>query len=181
MTRLPGGAAVTLADGRALEFDRRGADGALPPDRASVSRTAAGGAGPAGKCRLSGHRLPLPAAAASARRSYYVTNITDEWVPFTAVIEMTALVDRERFGGHTLVYLPRYLTQDSPVWEQSDEELAGQLRPGFAQDVSGAAGERCRGLAGGPRTRGAGGLHPELLTGLAPIHGHIARERVRRQ
>ena len=25
---------------------------------------------------------------------YYVTNITDDWVPFTAVIEMTALVDR---------------------------------------------------------------------------------------
>jgi protoporphyrinogen oxidase len=54
---------------------------------------------------------------------YYVTNITESWVPFTAVIEMTALVDRERFGGNTLVYLPRYLTQDDPFWSRSDAEI----------------------------------------------------------
>ena len=30
----------------------------------------------------------------------YITYITDETVPFTAVIEMSALVDREQFGGH---------------------------------------------------------------------------------
>jgi len=30
---------------------------------------------------------------------YYVTNITDSWAPFTAVIEMTALVDPAQFGG----------------------------------------------------------------------------------
>jgi protoporphyrinogen oxidase len=62
-------------------------------------------------------------------QSYYVTNITDEWVPFTAVIEMTALVDRAQFGGHSLVYLPRYLSQSSPVWQQSDSEIVG----GFVQ------------------------------------------------
>jgi protoporphyrinogen oxidase len=54
---------------------------------------------------------------------HYITSITDRWVPFTAVIEMTALVDRERFGGNTLVYLPHYLTQQSPVWQQSDGEI----------------------------------------------------------
>jgi protoporphyrinogen oxidase len=54
---------------------------------------------------------------------YYITNIADERVPFTAVIEMTALVDRARFGGHALVYLPRYLTQDDPFWHQSDEAI----------------------------------------------------------
>ncbi|HET7250552.1 MAG TPA: FAD-dependent oxidoreductase, partial [Gemmatimonadales bacterium] len=37
---------------------------------------------------------------------YYVTNITDAWVPFTAVVEMTTLVDRSTFGGNSLVYLP---------------------------------------------------------------------------
>jgi protoporphyrinogen oxidase len=60
-------------------------------------------------------------------QSYYVTNITDEWVPFTAVIEMTALVDRDQFGGKSLVYLPRYLSQNSPIWEQSDTEIVASF------------------------------------------------------
>ncbi len=30
---------------------------------------------------------------------FYITNITESWVPFTAVIEMSALVDRQQFGG----------------------------------------------------------------------------------
>jgi protoporphyrinogen oxidase len=54
---------------------------------------------------------------------YYVTNITDRWVPFTGVIEMTALVDRERFGGLSLVYLPWYLTQGDQTWASSDAEI----------------------------------------------------------
>lgn len=54
---------------------------------------------------------------------FYITNITDSWVPFTAVIEMTSLVDRDRFGGNALVYLPRYLTQADPVWGESDESI----------------------------------------------------------
>lgn len=54
---------------------------------------------------------------------YYVTNITDRWVPFTGVIEMTALVDRERFGGQSLVYLPIYLPQHAPEWSRSDDEI----------------------------------------------------------
>lgn len=54
---------------------------------------------------------------------YYVTNITDDWVPFTAVIEMTALVDPATFGGKHLVYLPRYLTQTAKDWGKSDDEI----------------------------------------------------------
>ena len=54
---------------------------------------------------------------------YYVTNITDDWVPFTGVIEMTTLVDKERFGGRSLVYLPRYLAQDDAFWQKSDAEI----------------------------------------------------------
>jgi protoporphyrinogen oxidase len=52
-----------------------------------------------------------------------VTNITDRWVPFTGVIEMTALVDRERFDGLSLVYLPCYLAQDDPAWKSTDAEF----------------------------------------------------------
>jgi protoporphyrinogen oxidase len=52
---------------------------------------------------------------------YYVTNITESWVPFTGVIEMSALVGREQFGGHTLVYLPKYLPSGDSAFTESDE------------------------------------------------------------
>src|SRR2546422_7445561 len=54
---------------------------------------------------------------------FYVTNITDAWVPFTAVIEMSALVERHYFGGHSLVYLPKYVTPDDPAFALSDQEV----------------------------------------------------------
>ena len=54
---------------------------------------------------------------------YYVTNITDSWVPFTAVIEMSALVDRKHFGGSALVYLPKYVAPDDPLFNESDENI----------------------------------------------------------
>jgi len=54
---------------------------------------------------------------------FYVTNITDANVPFTAVIEMSALVDRRQFGGNSLVYLPKYLASGDPAFAASDEEL----------------------------------------------------------
>jgi len=73
--------------------------------------------------------------------SYYVTNITDGWVPFTGVIEMTTLVDRERFGGNSLVYLPRYLAQDDPFWKSTDDEVRAtflaaieKMYPAFRRD-----------------------------------------------
>ena len=53
---------------------------------------------------------------------YYITNITDSWVPFTAVIEMSAFVDRDEFGGKSLVYLPRYLASDDDSFEIPDDE-----------------------------------------------------------
>jgi protoporphyrinogen oxidase len=58
---------------------------------------------------------------------FYVTNITDSWVPFTAVIEMSALVDRAHFGGKTLVYLPKYVGADDPVFAMPDHELEEQF------------------------------------------------------
>jgi len=53
---------------------------------------------------------------------YYVTNITDP-SPFTAVIEMTALVDPRHFGRRRLVYLPKYVSPDDPIFELPDEEI----------------------------------------------------------
>lgn len=54
---------------------------------------------------------------------FYVTNITDTWVPFTGVIEMTALVDKSHFNGNSLIYLPKYLSPDDPMFSQSDEDI----------------------------------------------------------
>ena len=73
-------------------------------------------------------------ASALLRRplgGYYVTNIVDEGVPFTGVIEMTALVDRATFGNRTLVYLPRYLAQDDPAWDLPDADLEQSFRAGL--------------------------------------------------
>lgn len=72
---------------------------------------------------------------------YYVTNITEGWVPFTGVVEMTALVDRATFGGHSLVYLPRYVTQEDPFWGREDSSIEqeflaalARIYPGFRRD-----------------------------------------------
>lgn len=53
---------------------------------------------------------------------FYVTNITDE-APFTAVIEMSALVDKSEFGGNALVYLPKYVAPDDELFEETDAQI----------------------------------------------------------
>lgn len=62
---------------------------------------------------------------------YYVTNLTDGGSPFTGVIEMTSIVDRATFGGHTLVYLPKYLSADDPELMWSDEQIAATYVAGL--------------------------------------------------
>jgi protoporphyrinogen oxidase len=59
--------------------------------------------------------------------NFYVTNITDPGVPFTGVIEMTALVDRKEFNGRSLVYLPKYLPSDDPTLGIDEGELREQF------------------------------------------------------
>lgn len=59
---------------------------------------------------------------------FYVTNITDAWVPFTAVIDMSALVDAQHLGGRGLVYLPKYVVTDEPAFDVPDDELERQYR-----------------------------------------------------
>jgi len=55
--------------------------------------------------------------------NFYVTNITDSWVPFTGIIEMSALVDKKYFGNNNLVYLPKYVSPTDPLFNFSDEEI----------------------------------------------------------
>jgi protoporphyrinogen oxidase len=59
--------------------------------------------------------------------TYYVTNITEDWVPFTGVIEMTTLVKPEAFGGRSLVYLPKYVPSEDPALKRSDEMLQAEF------------------------------------------------------
>ncbi len=59
---------------------------------------------------------------------YYVTNITDD-VPFTAVIEMSALVDREQLGGKSLIYLPKYVSANDDLLNASDDAIRGIFLP----------------------------------------------------
>lgn len=55
---------------------------------------------------------------------YYVTNIIDDWTPFTGIIEMTALIDRkEELNGKNLVYLPKYVEPDDPLFNANDSEI----------------------------------------------------------
>jgi protoporphyrinogen oxidase len=64
---------------------------------------------------------------------YYVTNITEDWVPFTGVIEMTTLVNPRAFGGRSLVYLPKYIPAEDPAFGQSDEVLRSQFIQALTQ------------------------------------------------
>lgn len=72
---------------------------------------------------------------------YYVTNITDDWVPFTTVVEMTSLVDRAHFGGNSLLYLARYVSRTDPWATRGDAEITTEflgalerMYPGFRRD-----------------------------------------------
>jgi protoporphyrinogen oxidase len=58
---------------------------------------------------------------------FYITNITDSSVPYTAVIEMSALVDRQYFGGRTLIYLPKYVSSDSAQFNLTDTQIQEQF------------------------------------------------------
>ncbi len=58
---------------------------------------------------------------------YYVTNITDRWVPMTAVIEMSNIVDSAELGNRSLVYLPKYIPSNHPMFERSDEDIQNEF------------------------------------------------------
>jgi protoporphyrinogen oxidase len=59
---------------------------------------------------------------------YYLTYLADP-MPFTAVVEMTAFVDPEQLGGWSLVYLPKYVAPDDPLFERSDDEVLDSFLP----------------------------------------------------
>jgi protoporphyrinogen oxidase len=54
---------------------------------------------------------------------YYIMNITDHWVPFSAVIEFSNVTGTEPFGGKSLVYLPKYVAPNDPLFNQDDDTI----------------------------------------------------------
>jgi protoporphyrinogen oxidase len=116
------GPSVRLRDGRTMEFDH-----VVSTVPSTITADLCPQLSVAEKARLKGIVYQgVVCASLLLRRplgGFYVTNITDSWVPFTAVIEMTSLVDPARFGGNSLVYLPRYLTQDDAFWTRGDDDI----------------------------------------------------------
>ena len=54
---------------------------------------------------------------------YYVTNLTDEDLPFTGIIEMSNLISGEETAGLHLVYLPKYTSPGDPLFEATDDQI----------------------------------------------------------
>ena len=60
-----------------------------------------------------------------------MTNVLDPALPFMAVAEMSALVDCSTFGGHSLVYLPKYVAPNDPSFEKSDRQIGAEYLNGL--------------------------------------------------
>lgn len=63
----------------------------------------------------------------------YITYIADETIPFTAVIEMSAVVDRKAFNDYSLVYLPCYVPSDDSLFECTDAEIQARFLPALKE------------------------------------------------
>jgi protoporphyrinogen oxidase len=131
ITPMHGGFAVTTGGGEILDVDRVVVTAAAP-----LAARLCEGLTRDERDRLEGVVYNgVICASLLLRRplgGYYLTYITDRSIPFTAVIEMSALVDAQRhLGGHALVYLPRYVTGDDAFWALSDEELERQFIAGL--------------------------------------------------
>ena len=66
----------------------------------------------------------------SSLSRYYLTYLFDD-LPFTAIVEMSALVDREQLGGHALVFLPKYVEPDDPLFDVDDDEIEARFLDGL--------------------------------------------------
>ena len=132
VTRHATGVSVETEDGQ-----RHGFDQVVLTVPASLAARLCGDLAPEERERLNGieYQGILCASVLLDRplAGFYVTNITEPWVPFTGVIEMSALVDRDQFHGHHLVYLPKYLDPADPAFERSDEAIREEFLAALAR------------------------------------------------
>jgi protoporphyrinogen oxidase len=107
----------------------------------------------------------------------YLTYLADEDLPFTAIVEMSALTGTERFGGRTLVYLPRYVARDDPYWQLGDDEIRERFVAGLRKvfpEIGPEAGAafhlaRVRDVMAVP-TLGYSDRSPPVVTNVAGFH-----------
>lgn len=123
---------VTVGDGTSEVFDHVVVTSAAP----TAARLCAGLS--AAEQRLLGgvRYLGIVCASVLLRKpldGYYVTNLLDPGLPFTGVIEMSAMARPEHFGGRGLVYLPRYLAPDDPMFEMPDADIEQLFLDGLAR------------------------------------------------
>ncbi|MBZ0301531.1 MAG: NAD(P)/FAD-dependent oxidoreductase [Anaerolineae bacterium] len=62
---------------------------------------------------------------------YYVLNITDETIPFTGVVETTNLIDPKYVKNYHLVYLPKYVAPDNPMYQWPDDQVKNEWMKHF--------------------------------------------------
>jgi protoporphyrinogen oxidase len=124
-----GGTQIRLDDGRAIRCDRAVVTAAAPIAARLCPQLDASERSALEDVRYQG----IVCVSLVLRRPlgpYYLTYITDPACPFTAVVEMSTLVDRERFlGGFSLVYLPKYVTPDDPLFDVPDDEIVASFLP----------------------------------------------------
>jgi protoporphyrinogen oxidase len=171
-----GTARVSLRDGEQLQFDR-----VICTTAAPLASRLIPGLSPAEHQLLNGVKYQGIVCASVLLKSplerFYVTNITEDWVPFTAVIEMSALVDRDEFQGHNLVYLPKYVAPDDPIFEEPDDSIEHRflaalerIYPQFrSSDVLAFKVSRVRHVFAVPTLNYSANL-PPLLTSLPRIY-----------
>ncbi len=120
-----GGVAVTSREGGEVMFDE-----VICTVPSSIAASICAGLGEAEQRRHEQIRyLGVVCASLLLKKSlspYYVTNVTDQ-TPFTGIIEMTNMVDPSFFGGHHLLYLPKYERKDHPVFGMSTEEIKAEF------------------------------------------------------
>ena len=125
-----GGLRVQQADGSSSLFDHVVVTAAAP-----AAARICPGLTEAELKRLRGVRyLGIVCASVLLRRpldGFYVTNLLDSGLPFTGVIEMSAMARAEHFSGRGLVYLPRYAAPDDPVFDQTDAQIEGLFIDGL--------------------------------------------------
>lgn len=125
---------VDLADGETMNFDK-----VLVTAAAPIAAQLCEGLEPQETVRLEAVRylgIVCPSVLVRGRLpDFYVTNITDPGLPFTGVINMSAMVGT--FDGASLVYLPRYVDPADPLFDTSDaaieEDFVAGLRRVFPQ------------------------------------------------
>lgn len=124
------GAEVELRDGARERFDHLVVTAAAP-----AAARLCEGLSAQERQRLEGVRyLGIVCASVLLRKpleGFYVTNLLDGDLPFTGVIEMSAMAHTRHFGGRSLVYLPRYLAPDDPFFDVPDDEVQALFVPGL--------------------------------------------------